>query len=76
MVKSLRKLNRSCLLTFGIRQKFGLDRKIFIDKLTYLVLVNDRHLDLISLVDKFQKLTNVFSTNEAHVVALEISSDR
>ena len=54
-----------------IGKKFGPDSKRFIDKLAYLVLVNGRHLDLINLVDKFQKLTTVSQTSEEHTVALE-----
>lgn len=55
-----------------IGKKFGPDSKKFIDKLAYLVLVNGRHLDLINLVDKFQKVTDVSPTSEAHTVALEM----
>lgn len=54
-----------------IGKRFGPDSKKFIDKLAYLVLVNGRHLDLINLVDKFQKVNSIASTSEEHALALE-----
>lgn len=54
-----------------IGKKFGPDSKKFIDKLAFLVLVNGRHLDLINLVDKFQKLANIAQKSEEYTVDLE-----
>ncbi len=54
-----------------IGKKFGPDSKKFMDRLTYLILVNGRHLDLINIVEKFQKAEEVAATSEVYTVALE-----
>ena len=54
-----------------IGKKYGPDSKRFFDYLAYLLLVVGRHLDLINLVDKFQKLQTVASSSQEHALALE-----
>lgn len=54
-----------------IGKKFGPDSKRFRDKLAYLLLVNGRHLDLINIVDKFQKAYKVSEKSDEHALALE-----
>lgn len=54
-----------------IGKKFGPDSKRFMDRLTYLILVNGRHLDLINIVEKFQKAQEVAATSGMYTVALE-----
>lgn len=57
------------LLSCG--KKYGPNSKKFIDKLTYLILVNGRHLDLINMVDKFQKIIPVAIDSKSHAQNLE-----
>ena len=57
------------LLELG--KKYGPSSKKFTDRLTYLILVNGRHLDLINLVDKFQKATEIASSSKEHALDLE-----
>jgi len=54
-----------------IGKKYGPDSKRFFDCLAYLVLVNGKHLDLINLVEKFQKVSAIASSSKDHAVALE-----
>lgn len=54
-----------------IGKKYGPNSKKFFDYLAYLILVNGKHLDLINLVDKFQKLTDTAQSSKDYVVALE-----
>ena len=57
------------LLELG--KKYGPNSRKFIDRLSYLILVNGRHLDLINLVDKFQKATDIASSSKEHALDLE-----
>lgn len=54
-----------------IGKKYGPESKKFFDTLTYLILVNGRHLDLINLVDKFQKINAIVDSSKEHTIALE-----
>lgn len=54
-----------------IGKKYGPDSKKFINRLTYYVLVNGRHLDLINLVEKFQSEGAIADNSKDHAVALE-----
>lgn len=54
-----------------IGKKYGPDSKKFFDCLAYLVLVNGKHLDLINLVEKFQKVSEVAASSKDHAVSLE-----
>lgn len=57
------------LLEYG--KKYGPDSKKFFDRLAYLILVNGRHLDLINMVDKFQKMVSVANDSKSHAQNLE-----
>ena len=52
-------------------KKYGQDSKKFFDYLSYIILVNGRHLDLINLVDKFQKSSGIALESKNHALALE-----
>ena len=54
-----------------IGKKYGQESKKFFDYLSYIILVNGRHLDLINLVDKFQKSSGIASESKSHALALE-----
>lgn len=54
-----------------IGKKYGPNSKKFFDSLAYLLLVNGKHLDLINLVDKFQKITDIAPSSKEHAIALE-----
>jgi hypothetical protein len=55
-----------------IGKKYGPNSKKFFDCLAFLVLVNGRHLDLINLVEKFQKASGVSTESKDHALALEV----
>ena len=55
-----------------IGKKYGPDSKKFFDILSYLILVNGKHLDLINLVEKFQKLKKAPQSSKDYVVELEV----
>lgn len=54
-----------------IGKKYGPDSKKFFDSLAYLILFYGRHLDLINLVDKFQKTSKSANASKDHAVSLE-----
>lgn len=54
-----------------IGKKYGPNSKRFFDFLADLILVNGKHLDLINLVDKFQKLNDVAKSSKDYVIKLE-----
>lgn len=54
-----------------IGKKYGPNSKKFFDCLAYLILVNGRHLDLINIVDKFQKASTIATSSKEHAVQLE-----
>ncbi len=54
-----------------IGKKYGPDSKKFFDSLAYLVLVDGKHLDLINLVEKFQKTAVISDSSKEHAIALE-----
>lgn len=56
---------------YEIGKKYGPDSQIFKSKLAYLILVNGKHLDLIHLVDKYQKLTSIPSKSSTYSKELE-----
>ena len=55
-----------------IGKKYGPNSKKFFDYLAYLILVNGRHLDLINLVEKFQKAFGVARESKDHALSLEL----
>ena len=55
-----------------VGKKYGANSKKFFDFLTYLILVNGKHLDLINIVDKFQKMTDISQSSKDHTIALEL----
>lgn len=57
------------LLELG--KKYGPNSKRFLNRLSFLLLVNGRHLDLINLVDDFQKISTVSNSSKDYTVALE-----
>lgn len=57
------------LLSIGIR--FGPFSKMFKDALAYLVLVDGKHLDLIHLVDSFQRLSTIPIKQDEYKLGLE-----
>lgn len=54
-----------------IGKKYGPDSKKFFDFLAYLILVNGKHLDLINLVDKFQKSKEAARSSKDFVIELD-----
>ena len=54
-----------------IGKKYGPNSKKFFDYLAYLILVNGRHLDLINIVEKFQKIAKISNESNDHAVSLE-----
>lgn len=54
-----------------IGKKYSPNSEKFLKALSYLVLVNGRHLDLINLVEKFQRATAVAESSKQHAVNLE-----
>lgn len=54
-----------------IGKKYGAGSARFLDALTYLVLINGRHLDLINMVDKFQKSVTAPTSSSEYAVDLE-----
>lgn len=57
------------LLALG--KKYGPNNTKFLDRLSYLILVNGKHLDLINMVDKFQKDSEVPASSKEHTRLLE-----
>lgn len=57
------------LLELG--KKYGPGSKTFFDALAYLILVDGKHLDLINLVENFQKSNDIPDKSEKYLVALE-----
>lgn len=55
----------------SIGKKYGPDSIKFLDALTYLILVDGRHLDLVNMVVKFQKLNNVPDSSKEYAISLE-----
>lgn len=55
-----------------IGKKYGPDSKKFKDKLAYLILVNGQHLDLINLIDKYQKTNLIPYTSKEYAQNLEL----
>ena len=54
-----------------IGKKYGPNSKKYFDYLSYLVLVDGRHLDLINLVEKFQKTSSVATESKTYALSLE-----
>lgn len=54
-----------------IGTKYGSDSQKYIDYLTYLVLVNGKHLDLIQLIENFQTNNNISSNSSQHSLDIE-----
>jgi hypothetical protein len=50
---------------------YGAGSTRFLDKLAYLILVNGRHLDLINMIDKFQKQGGIPQTSKDFILLLE-----
>lgn len=57
------------LLELG--KKYTPESKVFFDALAYLILVDGKHLDLINLVEKFQKSNGIPEKSEEYLIALE-----
>lgn len=55
----------------GIGSKYGANSKQFLDALTYLILVEGRHLELIHLVKKFQDSTPPTAMSKDYALQLE-----
>lgn len=54
-----------------IGKKYRPDSKKFFDSLAYLILVYGKHLDLINLVEKYQKGSSIAETSKDHAASLE-----
>jgi hypothetical protein len=54
-----------------IGKLYGANSSRFLDKLAYLVLVNGRHLDLINMIDKFQKQGGIPRKSSEHILNIE-----
>lgn len=55
-----------------IGKKYGPNSAKFLRSLSYLILVNGKHLDLINLVDKFQRSSLISKTSKQHKIDLEV----
>lgn len=58
-----------------IGKKYGPNSARFFDYLAYLLLIEGRHLDLINMVDRFQKDVSIAEKSKEHAKALEMYLD-
>ena len=54
-----------------IGKLYGAGSAKFLDKLAYLILTNGRHLDLVNMIDKFQKSENIPESSKEHILLIE-----
>lgn len=54
-----------------IGKKYGPNSKKFLDKLAYTILVNGKHLDLIRIIDKYQKSNSIPEKSMTYAIELD-----